>query len=444
MISLCLRIIRLKNAFLVVASLLFYSYSEPINVLLMIAVIIFTYAFALYCKGKRWIVALGVAGNIILLAIFKYTDLIITSLNYIFSLQIPQSNIALPIGISFFIFQAISYLIDVYRGDVERSKPLLNVVLYISFFPQLIAGPIVRYSDVEKQIKSRSATTSDMCKGIRHFCVGLAKKVLIADVLASSVDAIYAQSPEHIGFYSSWIAAVFYCLQIYFDFSGYSDMAIGMAQMFGFKYRENFNYPYISTSVKEFWRRWHISLSTWFREYLYIPLGGNRCSKVRCVSNKIIVFLLCGIWHGSFTFVIWGLLHGCALLLEDFLPLHKINKHIRRLRVLIFIAITFVIFRSESLTHAFFMISNMFFPAFATYDFNLAIEQVEPLTIFTLALAIIGATPIRDRFNKLKESAKSLGVALECSTYVASFSLLTLSMLTLSGSTYSPFIYFRF
>ena len=445
LVNLAIPSIKAKNVFLLLASLLFYSYSEPINVVLMLAVIAFSYLVALFCKGKRAILALGVAGNLVLLGVFKYTDFAINSLNSLFSLQIPSANIALPIGISFFIFQAISYIIDVYRGDVVASKSIVNVTLYISFFPQLIAGPIIRYHDVETQINDRSASVSDICKGIRRFSVGLAKKVLIADVLAVSVDAIYGTSSEYIGFSAAWIAAIFYMLQIYFDFSGYSDMAIGLARMFGFKYQENFNYPYISTSLKDFWRRWHISLSTWFKEYLYIPLGGNRCSRGRCVLNKLLVFFVCGLWHGAaWTFVVWGLLHGLLLLLEEYLPLFKINKHIRRVFVLLFVCLTFVIFRSDDFSQATLMIANMFSPPDTTMQLNLAIEQLEPLHIFTFLIALVAQTPISNKVSAIIGNSKEAKARYEIASYVACFALLIISMLTLSGSTYSPFIYFRF
>lgn len=445
LVNLAIPSIKAKNVFLLLASLLFYSYSEPINVVLMLAVIAFSYLVALFCKGKRAILALGVAGNLVLLGVFKYTDFAINSLNSLFALQIPSANIALPIGISFFIFQAISYIIDVYRGDVAASKSIINVTLYISFFPQLIAGPIIRYHDVETQINDRRASVSDICKGIRRFSVGLAKKVLIADVLAVSVDAIYSTSSEYIGFSAAWIAAIFYMLQIYFDFSGYSDMAIGLARMFGFKYQENFNYPYISTSLKDFWRRWHISLSTWFKEYLYIPLGGNRCSRGRCVLNKLLVFFVCGLWHGAaWTFVVWGLLHGLLLLLEEYLPLFKINKHIRRVFVLLFVCLTFVIFRSDDFSQATLMIANMFSPPDTTMQLNLAIEQLEPLHIFTFLIALVAATPISNKVSAIIGNSKEAKARYEIASYVACFALLIISMLTLSGSAYSPFIYFRF
>lgn len=439
MVSLIIPNIKLKNVFLVLASLLFYAYGEAFNVVLMLAVILFSYLIALFCRQKKSILALGVVGNLSLLCVYKYADFLVSTFNAITGLYVSQPNIALPIGISFFIFQAISYLIDVYRDDVKASKSLINVTLYISFFPQLVAGPIIRYHDVEEQIKNRHATIMDIAKGLRRFSVGLAKKVLIADVLAVSVDAIYAADSTYIGISVAWIAATFYMLQIYFDFSGYSDMAIGMAHMFGFKYQENFRHPYISTSLKEFWRRWHISLSTWFKEYLYIPLGGNRSGRGRCVCNKVLVFFVCGLWHGAaWTFVVWGLCHGLLLLLEEYLPMKRINKQVWRIFILLFVCLTFVIFRSENFGQATIFLTQMFNFFQTTAQLNFAIEQLEPLHIFTFIVGCVAATPILEKIKKMDRPIFSKA------SYPVSLTLLILSMLTLAGSAYSPFIYFRF
>ena len=265
----------------------------------------------------RLYLTLSVIGNLGLLGYFKYCNFFLHTLDRLLpSVPVPATNIALPIGISFFTFQAMSYVIDLYRGEIKVQKNLLNLMLYISFFPQLIAGPIVRYIDIEAQIEDRNPGREDLAEGFRRFIDGLGKKVILANLLAVSADNLFALAPEQMSSLYAWAAAVFYTLQIYYDFSGYSDMAIGMGRMFGFNFLENFRYPYISMSIQEFWRRWHISLSTWFREYLYIPLGGNRKGKVRTYINLFIVFATTGLWHGaSWNFVGWGLYHGFFLIL---------------------------------------------------------------------------------------------------------------------------------
>ena len=249
--------------------------------------------------------------NLGMLFIFKYTDMVLKTVNQISHSDFPMANLALPIGISFFTFQALSYVIDVYRKEARAEKNVLHVMLYISFFPQLIAGPIVKYHDIQEQIRKRKADPQEIAEGMRRFIVGLSKKVLISNTMAYAADTLFALQASQLNILSAWTAAIAYLFQIYFDFSGYSDMAIGLGHMFGFGFRENFDYPYISGSIKEFWRRWHISLSTWFKEYLYIPLGGNRRGRVRTCVNKLIVFFSTGLWHGAnWTFVVWGLWHG--------------------------------------------------------------------------------------------------------------------------------------
>ena len=316
-----------RNAVLLVASLLFYAWGEGKYVAVMLLSICLNYFAALTlerttnARGTRWVLALAVVLNLLLLGILKYASFVIRTVGMV--VMIPPvatdfvSAVRLPIGISFYTFQAMSYVIDVYRREVSAERNLLNTALYISFFPQLIAGPIVRYSEIAYQFVNRRVTTAEFAYGIQRFILGMSKKVLLANPLAITADYVFSLRPEVLSFGMAWLGVICYTLQIYFDFSGYSDMAIGLAHMFGFRFPENFNYPYISQSVREFWRRWHITLSNWFRDYLFIPLGGSRCSTARTYFNLLVVFALCGLWHGpSWTFVLWGLFHGTFMVLE--------------------------------------------------------------------------------------------------------------------------------
>lgn len=304
--------LKAKNTLLIIASLIFYAYGEPVYVLLMIASSLVNYICALNCADRertksKVFLAAAIVINLGLLAVFKYTGMFVTSLNTLAGLKIPVPEIALPIGISFFTFQALSYVIDVYRGTVERQKNYFHVLLYISFFPQLIAGPIVKYRDISESIASREQNAKDVARGMRRFICGLCKKVLIANAMGQVADVIFSNDIAALSAFPTWLGAVAYLFQIYYDFSGYSDMAIGLGRMFGFRFKENFLYPYAATNIQDFWRKWHISLSTWFKEYLYIPLGGNRKGKARTVLNRLIVFFLTGLWHGAnWTFVVWG------------------------------------------------------------------------------------------------------------------------------------------
>ena len=307
-----------QNLLLLLASLIFYAWGEPKYILLMLAAIFVNYFIVLlmdrFGKAKHLLLLAAVVFNVGMLGVFKYTDFFIDLANQIAGNAVFElKNIALPIGISFFTFQAMSYVFDYYRGEYAAEKNPLNVALYISFFPQLIAGPIVKYRDIRLQIRDRSISGEKTVAGIRRFVYGLAKKVLIANTLAAAVDQIYALDPVHITGPVAWFAAAGYMLQIYYDFSGYSDMAIGLGKMFGFDITENFNYPYISTSIREFWRRWHISLGAWFKDYVYIPLGGNRKGEARTCINLMIVFAITGFWHGAaLAFLFWGIYHGNA------------------------------------------------------------------------------------------------------------------------------------
>ena len=441
---------KLKNVLLIIASLLFYAYGEPVYVLVMICSVIFNYIFGLFSTDKnkynKIVLIIAIIFNLGALAVFKYLGFFVSSLNDIIGFSIPIPNIELPIGISFFTFQALSYVIDVYRGEVSPQKNLGKVMLYISFFPQLIAGPIIKYHDIEKQIDNRQQTIDLVVNGFRRFIVGLSKKVLIANTMATVVDSIYSTNQSEVNILTAWVGAIGYTMQIYFDFSGYSDMAIGLGKMFGFEFKENFNYPYISTSVKEFWRRWHISLSTWFKEYLYIPLGGNRKGKARTCLNKIIVFFCTGLWHGAnWTFVIWGLYHGIFLLIESYIPKIKIPKFIKHIYLLLVVIIGFVIFRADDISQGIFMIEKMFTGfEFSSTSMSLFVGQMTPLFITTLLVAIIASLPFKNFVNSIVSKNEKTMKVYNSALYVLSFGLLALCMLNLSSGSYNPFIYFRF
>ncbi|HIW20546.1 MAG TPA: MBOAT family protein [Candidatus Dorea intestinavium] len=426
-----------KNLLLIIVSLLFYAYGEPIYVFLMILSTILNYIFGRVLisekeRTRKTVLFIAVLTNIGMLILFKYSDMLVSTVNIIAKTKYRLPGIRLPIGISFFTFQALSYVIDVYRRQVKPQKKYTNVLLYISFFPQLIAGPIVKYYDIENEIETRNSNIKEMAEGFRRFCLGLGKKVLVSNTMAYSVDIIFGTDLRSINAPTAWIAAIAYMLQIYFDFSGYSDMAIGLGQVFGFHFKENFNYPYESDSIKEFWHRWHISLSTWFKEYLYIPLGGNRKGKIRTALNKLIVFFTTGLWHGAnWTFVVWGLWHGFFLLFEDYVPIKKMPKVLRKTYALLVICVGFVIFRADTLTQGIIMVKTMFLGwTFSLTETQVMLEQLTPLFIVTLLLGIIGSTSI---FKKTTSKG-----------YIFSILILFLSIVSIAGSSYNPFIYFRF
>lgn len=454
LLALVVRSTRIQNWLLVAASLLFYAYGEPVYVLLMMGTSVFVYGMARLVGAasgsrRKVLCVLSVALCLASLGLFKYADWVVGMLDALLGADIiPQPELALPIGISFYTFQALSYIVDVYRGDVPAQRNLGRVLLYISFFPQLIAGPIIRYHDVDEQLGQRSITLTGVQTGLKRFCVGLAKKVLIADVMAKCADAMFALDPGTLNVPLAWLGAVAYLLQIYFDFSGYSDMAIGMARMFGFTYKENFNYPYISTSIKEFWRRWHISLSTWLKEYLYIPLGGNRKGRQRTVVNKIFVFVCCGLWHGAaWTFVVWGLIHGMFLLLEEYLPIRKLPKPIGWIYCLLVVTLAFVLFRADTLEQGIAMLGAMFVGGldWQSASWVAWCGQTTPLFWFTLVVGAVAALPVlphvKARISQLPETRQQLWGAL---SDVACVALFVICLLTLAGGAYSPFIYFRF
>lgn len=432
--------IRMKNALLIMASLFFYAFGEPVYVILMTGSILTNYAMARliagYQKRARIFLCMAVVFNLGLLVFFKYAALIIQTIR---GLSVGQSScpeIALPIGISFYTFQALSYCIDVYRDRGLVQKNVWKLMLYISFFPQLIAGPIVKYHDIEKQLSDRAVTIGDTAVGIRRFICGLGKKLLIANSMAYIVDTLYTTQINMA--LTAWVSAVCYIFQIYFDFSGYSDMAIGLGRMFGFTFQENFQYPYVSTGIREFWRRWHISLSTWFKEYLYIPLGGNRKGKVRTTLNKLVVFMATGIWHGAdWTFLLWGLFHGLFITLEDhgLVPFkNRISAHIYTMFVII---CGFVIFRADTIGQAVHIFGAMF------TGFHMEVVEMmilaKLLTPWNVACAIVAAVLSTPVSCWLKQTIKN-----EAVYYTASLVLLAVCIMELASGSYNPFIYFRF
>lgn len=439
---------KVRNGLLIAGSLLFYAYGEPVYVFLMIGSVFCNYLLGIWLgrHPRKGLLFLAVGLNLGLLGVFKYADMAVLSLNQMFQWQLSTPDIPLPIGISFFTFQILSYDIDVYRGEVKPQKNFLQLLLYVSFFPQLIAGPIVKYRDVSEQIEKRTLSVEQTAAGFRRFIVGLSKKVLISNTLALLADQLFAWETSRLGIFTAWLAMISYLLQIYFDFSGYSDMAIGMAQLFGFRLKENFHYPYIAQTIQDFWKRWHISLSSWFRDYLYIPLGGNRKGKVRTCLNKLAVFFCTGLWHGaSWTFVVWGLYHGFFLLLEEVLPIKKLPKVLGHLYTILVVGIGFVIFRADTLLQGLQIIGRMF----SAGDLTLAAANVlpfcTPLNFFTLGLGILCSLPWKEWADVWMEKRPDLrGGFLSGASYVISWCLLVLCLLNLSGGTYNPFIYFRF
>lgn len=436
--------LRLKNLFLVFASLVFYAYGEPVYVLLMLISSMMNYTLGRLVsgekKGRRITLALAVILNLGILCAFKYTGFFLENVNILLGLSIPVPRIDMPIGISFFTFQALSYVIDVYRGDVKPQKNYGKVLLYISFFPQLIAGPIVKYHDIEQEIEDRVQTSQGVARGIRRFIIGLSKKVLISNTMGLAADYVFGLSSQGLNIASAWIGAISYALQIYYDFGGYSDMAIGLGEMFGFHFRENFQYPYYADSVQDFWRRWHISLSTWFKEYLYIPLGGNRKGKGRTYLNRIIVFFCTGLWHGAqWTFVVWGLVHGAFLILEDtVLPIKKCKiRWLRQFYAVLEAVLAFVIFRAESMAQAGRMFGMMFTGVeFTPENVSNCVSILNPLYLVTLIFGLVCAVPVK---KKLEHSE-----GLQRLSYVICMGLLALCICRLSADAYNPFIYFRF
>ncbi len=438
-----------KNIILLIASLLFYFYGEPKYVFLMILEIIIAYIGAIlidkYKSQSKNILIITLFIHVFLLIIFKYTDFIIQTINDISNANIKLLNIALPIGISFYTFQIISYIIDVYNGKVKVQRNIIKLATYVSLFPQLVAGPIVRYQTVEKELDNRVHSFNNFAYGIRRFSVGLAKKVLIANALGELCSKASVTSEETVVLF--WIFGISYMLQLYFDFSAYSDMAIGLGRIFGFHFPENFNYPYISKSITEFWRRWHISLSTWFKDYVYIPLGGNRVSRYKQIRNILIVWLLTGIWHGAnWTFLIWGLLFGIILIIEKIFLINlseKLPSFIRRIYVLFIVMILFIIFSSDNMSVALSNIKGLFGmngEAFINdYTFHY-LKSYLPVLI----IALFGATPfIKILIDKLRKN-KYVNNIINILEPILIVVILVVVTSYLIDNSYNPFLYFRF
>ncbi len=436
----------LRNGFLLLASLFFYAWGEPTYLVIMLTIILVNYITGIALESKKEhkkiVLTVGILVNLGFLAFFKYADFFIVNFNAITNASMALLNIALPIGISFYIFQAMSYSIDVYRGVVAPQKNLIKFALYVSLFPQLIAGPIVKYRDVAEDIENRQNSIDDVAAGMDRFIVGLGKKVVLANVMGEVADNIYAAGPSEISPVIAWVGAIAYSLQIFFDFSGYSDMAIGLGRVFGFHFLENFNYPYISASITEFWRRWHMSLSSWFKEYVYIPLGGNRVSATRNNINLLIVFFTTGLWHGaSWNFIIWGLWHGMFLMIEKRLNIESYNsllgKVFRHIYVILAFVFGWVFFRADDLTSAVAYIKTML--GLTAIKANIAglDYYVDQKVVIIGILALIFCYPWKFNVpteNKVYMIGRKIG--LLC--------ILLYAISAIAASTYNPFIYFRF
>ena len=435
---------KIKNIILLIFSLLFYAWGEPVYIVLMIFSSIVDYTNGRLIekyKGnkskKRLFMILSIIVNVALLGFFKYSDFLIQNINNIFNVQIPLLELGLPIGISFYTFQTMSYSIDVYRGTVKAEKNFLNFMTYVSMFPQLIAGPIVRYETISQELHKRETNFNNFSKGLLRFLQGLFKKVIIANNVGYLWSVISAGTGE-LSMLTAWLGILAFALQIYFDFSGYSDMAIGMGKMLGFTYPENFNYPYISKSITEFWRRWHISLSSWFKDYVYIPLGGSRCKKIINVRNILIVWLLTGFWHGAaWNFILWGLYFGIILLLEKFVFknfLEKLPNFLKHIYAIFLILVGWLIFAFDDIT----MLKQYAINMFANTKL-IDIQFMHYVTNYfvILIIGILLSTPI---YPKIKEKFKIPGL-ISLIVYVVLF-IITVSLLV--SDTYNPFLYFRF
>ncbi len=478
--------VRARNLVLLIASMGFYAWGEKLFLLVMLYSTLLDYFVGLILVdriGKSWskpiallepggsrtavqktALGLSIVGNLTVLAIFKYFNFFVGSISSVLAtigLDGPVANeaikLALPIGISFYTFQSMSYTIDVYRGEVKATRNLIDFACFVTMFPQLVAGPIVRYRDICDQLERRSSQSSDFVDGIRRFILGLGKKVLIANVAAAPADRIFALPDQQITFVLAWIGVAAYTAQIYFDFSGYSDMAIGLGKMLGFRFPENFNYPYVAQSVQDFWRRWHISLSTWFRDYLYISLGGSRFGAARTYLNLVAVFFLCGLWHGaSWTFVVWGLYHGAFLVLER-VGLRRLVKTlprpIRHLYVLIVVMVGWVVFRAETFTQARVFLGAMFGLADVSQVSYAVGELIGPQELVVAFAAVIASMPLLPwatlilsrrlaQTATLHQTVIRFGISFSRVVVLAAIFLSAVSWL--AAGTYNPFIYFRF
>lgn len=457
----------LRNGLLLLFSLVFYAWGEGQYVLLMLLSIVLNYLFGLGLAAvsdshRRYVLAAGIVLNLLPLLFYKYAGFIVDNLRVFGGgfLPLPAGTVSLhlPVGISFFTFQSLSYLIDVYRGTTLAQRNIVHLGLYVALFPQLIAGPIVRYRDVAGQILIRNVHIEMFAEGIERFIRGLSKKVLIANPLGKMADIVFSQPVESLSTPVAWLGISSYTLQIYFDFSGYSDMAVGLGKMFGFTFPENFNYPYVSRTLREFWTRWHISLSTWFRDYLYIPLGGNRGSSARTAVNLIAVFFLCGIWHGaSWNFVVWGLFHGAFLLLERGrfgIFLNNVPQCISRLYVLLVVMVAWVFFRTETVGQALTFLRKMFDFSFQTGISPELLTHLNNHFLLVFMLALLFSLPVRQALAMAAASGLPFGTGQADGRVVAPLAqgaragvyltVLLLAAMNLATGSYNPFIYFRF
>lgn len=445
-----------RNYFLLLASLFFYAWGEPFYVLVMLVSIIFNYIFGIIVYGtkrsnqKKLYLILSIIFNLSFLGAFKYLGFFVENINRLLNTKIVVPELALPLGISFFTFQAITYVVDIYRGDVKVQKNFFNVALYISLFPQLVAGPIVRYQSISEQLIKRNHSMEGFAEGVNRFIIGLSKKIFISNSLGKVADEVFLLQSGEMSVLTSWIGILAYTFQIFFDFSGYSDMAIGLGKMFGFKFPENFNYPYISQSITEFWRRWHMTLGNFFRDYVYIPLGGNRVSKVRLYFNLFIVWMLTGFWHGaSWTFIAWGIYFGVLICIEKaFLlkVLSNIPRIFRHIYLILLVIISWVFFRADSFSYSIEYLKTMFgINGVKLYDNSAYVYMNDYGYIFILA--IIFSMPI---IKWIKEKIEQRNVKLLENNFMyltqglVYFVLLILIISQLINSTYNPFLYFRF
>ena len=439
----------LKNAVLLAASLIFYGWGEPKYVFLMIASILLGYFLGMAIhmantiKMKKLWLSLSVISSIALLGFFKYADFFIYNFNAVTGLSIAFLKIALPIGISFYTFQILSYTIDVYRGNVPYQRNIITFATYVALFPQLIAGPIVRYVDVCRQLESREHSFEKFYLGMRRFTVGLSKKVLIANIMGEVCDLFRVTSDKSVVFF--WVYALAFGIHVYFDFSGYSDMAIGLGKIFGFDFIENFNYPYISKSISEFWRRWHMSLGSWFRDYVYIPLGGNRVKTARWLFNTLVVWMLTGLWHGAaWNFVVWGLIYAALLIAEKFFVKRLIDKSdvIANIYTMLFVILGFVVFNAPDMATAGQDIVGMLGMGGHTFINDATIYQLSTNAL-VFALGIIGSTPLPKKLYSRLADSKIKGVIATLEPIFVVALLLVCTAYLVDGS-YNPFLYFRF
>ncbi len=448
---------KLKNAVLFFSSLVFYAWGEPVYVVLMLFSTVVDYTHGRLVdtfrnKGQdgraKLVVASSMIINLALLGFFKYSDFLIGSINSVLGTEIPLLNLALPIGISFYTFQTMSYTVDVYRREAKVQKNIISFGAYVALFPQLIAGPIVRFQTIAEELQERKETVSDFSEGINRFMMGLGKKVLLANNIGMLWDTIKVMSNAEMSVATAWLGVLAFSFQIYFDFSGYSDMAIGLGRMFGFHFPENFNYPYVSKSVSEFWRRWHITLGTWFREYLYIPLGGNRCSMAKQIRNLAIVWLATGIWHGaSWNFVFWGVYYGVFIIIEKMFlgkRLKKLPAWVQHVYTLLIVGFGWVIFAFDSLGDGLSYIKTMV--GFGGVDFvNQDFLYLLLTNIVWIVIMILGSTELPKKWVlKLMDAIKNrewLTTVLQTAFYVVVF---IVALAYLVDATYNPFLYFRF